>query len=588
MNFSLFSRAGRLAAIGAILLGSASCITINEELGESLIPTDQKWDVFPQEPAVLENIQLQMADSLSGYSTTRFTFGAVNDGSVLGTTSKISSMTLVPVWDTLDFGKNPKVRQFHFSAVRDTFSTIYDYEAKMLQNVYVHELKKPLDSTVIYTSSLADAKALNEFVDLSKRITAGVPVYSGGDSLSFDFSTEFAEKVIAGIDAAQKAGKMDSVSNYLKYVPGIYFSTDQPVGKGGRINMFGLTIENSSGYLTGNYAELKITSTYDYSTEPVDTSFIFLFGSGSFVTIDEDSGSIAYPTQFAFNGSDHATSETYKDGMTATDKIYVEGGGGLKPVVKAAEIKQILERQLAAEGIADPTEVVVNKATIVLPYDVNGDYSLLDRFPSILSPTVRLHSTDGAYVTYAGLTDSSISTENQGDINRSLSQYSPDISHHVQEIMKLKRGVGEDVDPGETEEQFARRLENYDIWFLIMHKEIVEDTTYDSSYDDYYNNLYYNSYYNNMMYDPYGYGYGGYGYGGYGYGYDSYGYGYSNYYNYAMMAYYSSMYSSSTSTEEYTTELDTDRFYNAVLNGPEASGAKPQLKITFSAPASAE
>ena len=588
MNFHLFSRAGRLAAIGAILLGSASCITINEELGESFIPTDQKWDVFPQEPATLENIQLQMADSLSGYSTTRFTFGSINDGSILGTSSKTSSMTLVPVWDTLDFGKNTKVRQFHFSASRDTFSTIFDYEAKMLQNIYVHELRKPLDSTIIYTSSLSDPKVLNEFVDLSKRITAGVPVYSGGDSLSFDFSIEFAEKVIRKIDEAQRAGKMDSVSSYLKYVPGIYFSTDAPVGKGGRINMFGLTIDNSNGYLAGNYAELKITAEYDYSDEPVDTSFIFLLGPGDFITINEETGSVNYPKQFAFNACDHATSQTYKDGVKASEKIYVEGGGGVKPVVKAQEIKQILERQLAAEGISDPMEVVINKATIILPYNVEGDFSLLDNYPSILSPTVRLRSTDGKYVTYAGLTDSSISTENQGEINRSLNQYSPDISHHVQEILKLKRGVGEGVDPNETEEQYAKRLENYDIWFLIMHKEIVEDTTYDSGYNDYYNNLYYNSYYNNMMYDPYGYGYGGYGYGGYGYGgYGGYG-GYSNYYNYAMMAYYASMYNSSTSTEEFTTELDTDRFYNAVLNGPLASGAKPQLKITFSAPASAE
>ncbi len=578
MNHSLLSRVCRLAAFGAILLGSASCITINEELGENLIPTDQKWDVFPQEPAVLENIRLQMADSLSGYSTTRFTFGAVNDGSVLGTTSKTSSITLVPIWDTLDFGEDTKIRQFHFTAVRDTLSTVYDNEQRILQNVYVSELKKPLDSTIIYTSSLSDPKVLNEFVDLQSRITAGTPVYSGGDSLSFDFSLEYANKVWKQIDAAQKAGQMDSVDHFLKYVPGIYFRTDTPVGAGGRINMFRIGVDNSNGYLAGNYAELKFTARYDYSDEPVDTSFIFLFGPGDFVKIDDD-GNISYPNQFAFNASDHETSEIYKSGVVATDKIYVEGGGGLKPVVKAEEIKQILEQQIMAEGIIDLAQVVVNKATIVLPYDVDGDYALLDKYPQILSPTVRLHSTDGTYVTYAGLTDSSISTENQGEINRSLSMYSPDISHHVQEILKLDRN-----DP-----DYSKNIEKYDIWFLIMADELVEDTTYDSSYDDYYNNLYYNSYYNNMMYDPYGYGYGGYGgygYGGYGYGYG--GYGYSNYYNYAMMAYYSSMYSSSSSTEEFVTELDKDRFYSATLNGPLASGAKPHLKIVFSAPKSAE
>ena len=34
MRFDFLGRVSRLAAIGAILLGSASCIRVNEELGE--------------------------------------------------------------------------------------------------------------------------------------------------------------------------------------------------------------------------------------------------------------------------------------------------------------------------------------------------------------------------------------------------------------------------------------------------------------------------------------------------------------------------------------------------------------------------
>ena len=79
MKFDFIGRVCRVAVIGAILLGSASCIRVNEELGENLIPTDQRWDVFPQEPAPLCKIRMHMADSLSGYSATRFTLGAVSD-----------------------------------------------------------------------------------------------------------------------------------------------------------------------------------------------------------------------------------------------------------------------------------------------------------------------------------------------------------------------------------------------------------------------------------------------------------------------------------------------------------------------------
>ena len=50
---------------------------------------------------------------------------------------------------------------------------------------------------------------------------------------------------------------------------------------------------------------------------------------------------------------------------------------------------------------------------------------------------------------------------------------------------------------------------------------------------------------------------------------------------------YASSYGNST-TESSSIELDRDRYYYGVLNGPDASGAKPQLKITFSAPKTAE
>ncbi len=583
MNFNFIGRVCRIAAIGAILLGSASCIHINEELGENLIPTEHLWDVFSPEAVDLTDIRLQMADSLSGYNTTRFTFGSVRSESQ-GANTKSTSFTLIPVRDTMDFGKNTKIRQFHFSAVRDTLSVINDNELKMLQNVYVSELKQPLDSTVIYMGSFSQytAKGLEnraKFLQPEQRITIGTPVYAGGDSLSFDFSLDFAKRFKDQIVAAQKAGQMDSVDHFLKYLPGIHITTDSPAGFGGRINMFNLELETNSYYqITGNYAELKFTAEYEHSEEPVDTSFLFFFGAGDFISIS-DEGSITYPTQFALNTSDHESSLVYgEDGIEATTTIIVEGGNGVKPVIKAEGIKQIVEDLVAQAGIKDPKEVVINKATIIMPYDVNGNYDLLDKYPTILSPTVRLHSSDGEYVTYAGLTDSSISSENQGDINRSTFRYSPDISHHVQEILKLDRN---DAD-------YSSTIENYDIWFLIMHEEVTE-TESDNSYSDYYNNLLYNSYYNNMMYDPYGYGgygYGGYGY-GYGYGYGGYGYG-SNYYNYAMMSYYASMGSGSETTQS-SVELDKDRYYDAVLKGPEApDGPRPQIKVTFSAPKTAE
>ena len=598
MKFDFIGRVCRLATIGAILFGSASCVDINEELGENFIPTDQLWDVFvDSEP--LEEIVLRTADSLSAYSTKRITFGAINDG-VLGTTRKASSFTLVPAIADLDLGKNTVVRQFHFNAVRDTLSTMNDNDQRMIQNVRVYSLKKQIDSTVLYTNAFnpgvrdKDETVDNRdrFIDFSKYITVGVPVYNGGDSLSFDFSKAYADALVAGIKQFQTEvaeEQQDTLKYYLDYIPGIYIECDTPAGTGGRINMFDLPLEfDDFGYVSGNFAELKITADYE-DRKQVDTSFIFIFGPSAFVA--EDAASTDIPTQYAFNTSEHATDKDYIKGVMAGTEIIVEGGSGIKPVIKAREIKEKLHKMIAESQIINPEEVVINKATITLPYDVNSDWSKLDKYPVILSPTVRLRSSNDKYVSYAGLTDSSIESENQGNINRSLSQYAPDISHHVQEILKLKQ------NDGESHTDYEKRMESYDIWFLIMSEEVTSSSSSSSASSDYYNNLLYNSYYNNMMYDPYGYGYG-YGYGGYGYGYGGYGYGgyggydySSNYYNYMMMAMYANSASSGT-TESVSVELDIDRYFNAVLNGPQTVTTEekqlPRLTITFAAPKTAE
>ena len=576
MNFKLFSRVCRIAAIGAILLGSASCVYINEELGQNLMPTDQKWDVFTPEPAVLENIQLELADSLSAYSSTRFTFGSINDPT-FGTSISSTSFTLVPAYDSIDFGENIRVRQFHLSAVRDTLSTYHDNQQRILQNVYVSELKAPLDTFALYTGTFMSEENRQKYLNTENRITAGIPVYDGGDSLSFDFSIEFSKSLIGRLQDYFKAD-VDSMDLYLKNIPGIFITTDAPATEGGRINMFDLEIEsNTSGYITGNYAELKLTSDYG-ERKDVDTSFVFYFGPADF----RDPETSSLPSQFAFNTcetDEKATEIAERWDSSLKEKLYIAGSGGVKPVITAREIKEIVTKMLNDAGIIDHKEVVINKATIMLPYEMPSDYLEMEKFPQVLSPTVRLRSEEGKYITYAGLTDSSVASEDQGDINRSTCMYTPDISHHVQQILNLDEKA--DID-------------NYDIWMLIMRDEVVAEDSSNNEYNDYYNSLLYSSYYNNMMYGGYGgyggygygypgYGYGGYGYGGYGYG--GYGYGYDNYYNYMMMAAMSNSYSTSETSER---SLDKDRFYCGVLNGPGAAGKKPSLKITFSAPKTAE
>lgn len=541
-SHSRYALAAGLIAAG---IACSSCINVDKTLGESMIPDSQMYDIYSAEFPI-EDIDQEMADSLSGYSMYKFTFGALRD-ETFGLTTRTAAFTLVPVNDTLDFGKNATFRQFHLSAVSDSTSYADPSQQYILQNVNVYELDKAIDYTKLYP----------EISYTKKRITDGIPVYNGQDSLAFDFSREFGEKYMSITNA-----DMDTITAYTSRFPGIVLTTDIPAGNGGRINMFKLPIAVSDGSIYGSYAELKFSA--DYGTrKQVDTSFLFYLGPLSLYDLGGiTSTSATSQTQIAFDKTTHeSASMAGKAGKT----VVLEGGRGLKPVIRAKALRdKILE--IISRHTADPASAVISKATIKLPFEFPDDYTTMYMFPIAISPTCRI-ATDTS-VTFAGITDSSISDENQGDINRSTCEYAPDITHHIQEMIKLKDDS---------------KIANYDVWMLAMANEKVasSSSSSSSSNSDYYQNLLYYNYYNNMYnYGGYGYGYGGYGYGDYGY--NSY---YNNYYNYAMLQQmYSSSSSSSSSTTTTMSMMDYHRYYKAVLNGPEADKNRPMFKLTFAIP----
>ncbi len=531
-----------------LLAGLVSCIKTDNELGNDLIAINQQYDFYTAEFDI-SDVQMRPVDGLTAYSSKRITIGSIRD-ETFGLYRRGSVVTLVPVLDTVDFGKDPVFKRFKFKAGPDSVSVSDANQSNILQNVNVYALTEPLD-TAKYTSR-TEVKYGN------KRITKGVPVVNGVDSLVFDFTEEYGKQYL---NITQS--DLEDFEAYKKKFPGIYICTDDPVGYGGRIDMYEmniLTADSSSGMSrTDNYALLYFNGEFD--GERRDSLLMFYFSPLEFQDLDSLINVTALPTQYVFNVDSHES-----DSMAgqATDKIYVEGGSGLKPMIPAAEISRLVNEEIIKKG-GDPKTALISKATIELPFDFPEDYTTIYKYPDILSPTVRIVNDDGT-VNYAGLTDASVSTENQGDINLSLCKYYPDITHHVQQIIR---------------QDSTEDLSEYDVWFLVMWYETTSTT--DSAAGemaDYYQQMAYYSYYSSL----YGGGYGGYGYGSYGgYGYDSYGYGssYSNYYNYMLMADY---YSSSAVSSSTSSELDKDRYYNAVLHGPDSEDKKPKLKITYAIP----
>ena len=540
------------------LLGCVSCVDTDGLLGGNFIPEDSQYQIFSAEIPI-DKVEMKMADSLSGFSSTRIMIGAVRDD-VYGLTTRSCALTLLPLADTLDFGNVQSVKEFHLHAAFDTTATSQSGQERILQNVYAYALPEGTD-----WSKLMDANDCAGILDhTAGSIIKGTPLINGASDLDLDFTEAYARSYIDYLN-----GKVLTDSTvfqaFLNKFPGIWLETDAPSGNGGRLNSFELQLNYSAsqGYLADNYGTITVNSIYDETVGPIDTTFFFYIGAQkhySPTTLFTDYSTGSFP-QYAFNECGHSTRALVG---AAADKIYVEGGAGLKPVVAARTLID-LARKCIADTIASAgldasliDKAIINKATVVLPYEMPEDYTRVGNyFPPRLSPTCRIRTDTTS--TFMGLTDASSENENQGDINRSICAYTPDITYHMQQLLAI----------ADDNNNLVRG--NYDIWMLVMNK--VETTTTSSGNSDlseYYQYLAYQSYYNSM-------------YGGYG-GYSGYGYGsnyYSNYYSYMMAA----MYASGQTTTSTTYELDKDFYYNAVLCGPSSgSGAVPSLRLVFSVP----
>lgn len=531
----------------ALCLCLAACVNIDENLGGSMIPVGNTYKVVTQK-AIPIGVSQQMADSLSGFSTSRITIGSIRKDDEFGLTTRSSVVTLIPLFNSKhDMGTDRIFKSMHFATALDSVSVEDKSQINILQGVNVYEVLKTIDYS-------KDFDCNGDIPHGSERISDRIPHIGASDSLSFDFSSKFGEKYMNMTD--------DDRSSYDKYVarfPGIYLETTEPLGEGGRINIFKLQLgySSESGGVTGNYAQLNYSAVYDGVRK--DTSALFYYSATGFYDLDslaKNSGTGSFP-QYCLNLTGHQYSKSRGLAGPAHEEVMVEGGGGLKPVVSAREIRESIISAIAANG-DDPSKAIINRATLHFNF-VKEDLDKLYKLPEVLSPTCRIRGD--STVSFMGLTDSSASEENQGDRNLSLYTFTPDITYHAQKLVTM------DSD----DESLVKG--NYDIWLLIMHNDLTQTTSSgNSEISQYYQYLAYQSYMGNM--------YGGYGYGGYGYGYGN---SYTNYYNYAMLA---QMYGQSTTSTSTSRNLDRDRYYSCRLYGPECPDTemRPALTFTYSVP----
>ena len=461
------------------LIGCVSCVETDGLIGGNLIPIDSQYLIFSTEIPI-DKVEMRMADSLSGFSDARIVLGAVRDDSY-GLSTRSSAFTIIPLADTLDFGKVQSVKQFHLHAAFDTTATSQAGQERILQNVYAYALNEGMDwSKLMDANDVAGALGHG-----TTSIIKGTPLLNGANDLDLEFTSDFANAYVNYLN-----GKVLSDSTvfdaFMKKFPGIWLETDAPTGNGGRLNSFELQLNfnSSSYYLEDNYGVLTINTIYDEEVGPVDTTFYIYAGPQKYTQIDDLFNNYKTGTfpQYAFNVTGHSTR-----GMAgqAADKVYLEGGGGLKPVVAARTLidlaKKAVADSIAANGLDASLleKTIINKATVVMPYDMPADYTDIDNYyPPRLSPTCRIKTDTTS--TFMGLTDASSENEDQGNIKRSTCRYTPDITYHLQQLLSLK-------------DDNANLLKgNYDIWMLIMNtQETTTTSSGNSDLSEYYQYLAY-------------------------------------------------------------------------------------------------
>ena len=553
----------------ALLSGAASCVKADYKLGYSLIP---EHDILVTRTVSIpiDSILTARLDSLSGYSSLRMVVGGIRDKD-LGLTRHGCAVKLAPINDSLVWGTNIRFISMHVDLQKDSIDTAGDESNRhILQNIRVYALEK--DTTYLYSSDICCA----DFIGKTP-ICVGSPVYDGGDSLGFHLTEEFASTYWKGFEGTVE--KADTINYYTKNHPGFFICADDPEGLGGRVNFFTTDVSlDDDYYLTGSLASLSVR--FDLGDrKDVDTTYYFSMGG-------QAPG--VYTSFYAFNTCEHESEQIAESGKFGTpvivngnkmyydrEKVLIEGGIGFKPVITATHLRSLVARAIAdtlanygytdVEKALRDTSVMLNRATLVLPYQYVS-YEDRNFCPEYLNPTVcvtkrAVDASQRDTLRCASITDSTVEDENQGEIDYSRERFCPDITFHLQDILRK--------DPSTKAGRDTLGMQK--IWLMVLHDETYITKT-ESDYDeDYYAQLAYMSYYNQL--------YGGYGYGSYsGYGYNS----YDNYYSYYLLqSYYNSLSSSSSSSTEVTT-ADKDRFYKAWLSGPEAQGEKPRLQLTFS------
>ena len=390
---------GVILSLAAVLtaLCLASCITIDHTLGSGLVPGNQ--DISLQTATFDLPVGMKMADSLQTSITQNVTVGAIRTGT-FGLFHSDAAFSVSAATDSIVWGKNPSVRNLTLNLVTDTTLVTDASQLHILQNLYLHQLNRELDSTMVYNNSLTAAD-YNPAV-----ISEGGFVFAGGGSYSVKLKKEIGEQLFR-IPMAT----LDSTELFMKDFYGFYLRCDDPVEgtEGGRLNLFDLSSSTLS--LTYDYDD-------DQGNRKTNTA-IFQLG-------------MEYTVNVCTSGSRPLEDADPGDG------IYMEGLSGIKPYIDAVRLKDAISAWAASAQIP-LDKLLIAKATVSFPFEYNGDRTQFDYYAQNLFPCKR--KAIGSRIRYTPIDEINNTDLEDGTMDRSQLEYCANVSLYLQDLIKRDRSA---------------------------------------------------------------------------------------------------------------------------------------------------
>lgn len=391
-------------SLAAAALTAVSCIENDRTLGQGLVPPE--YNLILGTKTFDLPVTNRVSDSIQASNSSNMLVGTLSDP-LFGTVKVNSASFILPYSDSTDFGDSPRLRSAYINLAIDSTYYLEDNQQGIHQRIRIYKLTTPIDSTKRFCNSITGA----DYDPVP--VTVSDPVIYGSGTVRIDLTDEFAMELLSTTPEEFK-----DLNLFLDRIHGLYLEVEDPINteSGGRLN-----------YLSLGYSTINI----EYTLNDPDRGFVDHDTTESFV--------FGYTT--ALNNCT-TTSEHLVD-STPGDSLFLEGLSGVKPHISAADLKQMLNNWLREEGLGT-TPIFLSRAELTFPYEMPEDYSRFDtEHPAaIYAFTSTPWATDT--MRYYKPLPEIYNSVNTGKINRSVREYSLDITTYLQDLLQTDSSY---IDP---------------------------------------------------------------------------------------------------------------------------------------------